>query len=166
MLEERGVRGIHADTLGHEVLGGEAFEPVSDRWPQVVIDGQIDRGALAKIVFANRQELEVLEGITHPLIFGRIKDALKAEAGPAVIEVPLLHTSLYLPIMMVDATDQTRIERAVTKGWERSDVERRMAAQPARWQWLAAADLVIPNHGDLSELKETVDRLVPVLISP
>jgi hypothetical protein len=34
-----------------------------------------------------------------------------------------------------------------------------MAAQPDRAEWLAVADLVLPNHGDLSELRGTVFRL-------
>lgn len=165
MLEERGVRGIHADTLGHEVLLGEAFETVASRWPQVVVDGQIDRRALAEIVFADSRELDVLEGITHPLIFGRIEVELKAEKGPAVVEIPLLTTGLELPVMVVDADQKTRLDRAIAGGFERSEVERRMRAQPTRQEWLAAADLVIPNHGDLAELKETVDRLLPVLLS-
>jgi hypothetical protein len=38
-----------------------------------------------------------------------------------------------------------------------------MASQPGRAQWLAAADLVVPNHGSLGELRETVDTLVAYL---
>ena len=39
--------------VGHQVLepGGEAFDRVAAAWPQVVVDGVIDRGVLADIVF-------------------------------------------------------------------------------------------------------------------
>jgi hypothetical protein len=38
-----------------------------------------------------------------------------------------------------------------------------MAAQPSRAQWLALADLVIPNHGDLTDLESAVGAAVPAL---
>jgi hypothetical protein len=36
------------------------------------------------------------------------------------------------------------------------DVKARMKAQPSRVDWLAAAHLVIPNHGSLNGLVATV----------
>jgi dephospho-CoA kinase len=41
-----------------------------------------------------------------------------------------------------------------------AEVRERMAAQPSRARWLAGADLVVPNHGDLVALERTVDVLV------
>jgi hypothetical protein len=40
-----------------------------------------------------------------------------------------------------------------------AEVRERMAAQPSRACWLAGAALVVPNHGDIDDLKETVDLL-------
>jgi dephospho-CoA kinase len=36
------------------------------------------------------------------------------------------------------------------------DARSRIAAQPGRAEWLAVADLVIPNHGSERELHEAV----------
>jgi hypothetical protein len=38
-----------------------------------------------------------------------------------------------------------------------------MEAQPTRAQWLAAADLVVPNFGSIDELKVTVSSLMAAL---
>ena len=116
----RGIRTVDADAVGHLVLAGEGLAPVAERWPDVVLEGQIDRQALARIVFDDPGELKVLEAITHPLIFGRIEADLKGFSGVVVVEMPLLETSMGWPVIVVDADDETRLRRAVQRGMERS----------------------------------------------
>jgi dephospho-CoA kinase len=159
LLAMRGIRTIDADAVGHSVLAEEALAPVADRWPDVVFEGQIDRKSLARVVFANPDELRVLEEITHPLIFGRIRDQLEGFSGVAVVEMPLLDSGLGWPRMVVDARDDVRLHRAMLRGMSEAEVRERMAAQPSRARWLAGAALVVPNHGDLEELEESVDEL-------
>lgn len=163
LLADHGVRTIDADAVGHLVLADEAFHAVAGRWPDVVLEGQIDRKALAAIVFDDSDQLVVLESITHPLIFGRIRADLEDFSGIAVVEMPLLDSELGWPRMVVDATDEVRIDRAIGRGMQRSDVERRMESQPSRGDWLAAADVVIPNHGTPEEMELTVNALADYL---
>jgi dephospho-CoA kinase len=156
LLANSGIRTVDADAVGHSVLANEALAPVSERWPGVVLEGQIDRKALARIVFSAPDELRALEEITHPLIFGRIEAELEGFPGVAAVEMPLLNTSLGWPRMVVDATDGVRLGRAMRRGMSEGEVRERMAAQPSRGQWLAGAALVVPNHGDLQALERTV----------
>ena len=159
LLEEHGIRTIDADSVGHAVLEHEALPAVAKRWPDVVVNGVVDRSRLAEIVFAQPAELAELEAITHPLIFGRMEAELEGFEGIAVVEVPLIITGWGWPRMVVDATDEIRLQRTVARGMSRDDVQRRMASQPSRAEWLEAADLVIPNHGTLGELEATVEKL-------
>ncbi len=163
LLTERGVRTIDADEIGHLVLAAEGMAPVAERWPHVVLEGQIDRKLLAGVVFDDPVELAALESITHPLIFGRIATELEGFSGVAVVEMPLLGSELGWPLIVVDATDLQRVEWAVGRGMAEADVLRRMAAQPSRGQWLAAADVVIPNHGTSEELAVAVDLILSEL---
>jgi len=160
LLEEHGIRTIDADSVGHAVLEHEALPAVAKRWPDVVVNGVVDRSRLAEIVFAQPAELAELEAITHPLIFGRIEAELEGFEGIAVVEVPLIITGWGWPRMVVDAPDEIRLQRAVARGMGRDDVQRRMDAQPSRGEWLAAADVVVPNGLDLDRLEETVELLV------
>jgi dephospho-CoA kinase len=148
--------------MGHRVLepAGKAFGPVAERWPEVLRDGVIDRGRLADIVFADTGQLRELESLTHPHIFGTIRGELEGFDGVAVVEVPIIETGLLWPRIVVDAPDEIRFERALSRGMSSSDVQARMASQPTRSQWLASADLVIPNHGTPEELEEAVEVLV------
>jgi len=163
LLAERGVRTIDADAVGHLVLGAEGLAPVAERWPHVVLEGQIDRKLLAEVVFDDPVELAALESITHPLIFGRIGAELEGFPDVAVVEMPLLGSELGWPLIVVDALDALRIQRAVDRDMAEADVSRRMAAQPSRAEWLAAADIVIPNHGTWAELAAAVELVVPNL---
>ncbi len=164
LLAERGIHTVDADAVGHLVLAAEGLAPVAERWPDVVLEGQIDREALAGIVFDDPGELELLEAITHPLIFGRIEADLKGFSGVAVVEMPLLETSMGWPMIVVDADDETRLRRAVQRGMNEADVRRRMASQPSRAEWLAAADLVVPNHGEIRQLDKTASLLGDYLL--
>jgi dephospho-CoA kinase len=161
-LETHGVHTVDADAVGHEVLqsDGPAFPEVARRWPHAVEDEEINRRRLAAVVFNDPEELASLEAITHPLIFGRIIDRVEEVGVPVVVEIPVLRHSLGSDWrrIVVDCRDQTRLERAVERGMSIDDARARMAAQPTRAEWLAAADAVVPNHGDLAELEEAVVR--------
>lgn len=167
LLAKEGMNTLDADSIGHEVLepGGAAFGEVAARWPSAVIDGRIDRSVLAGIVFTDSEELARLEAVTHPHIFGIINDRVERFEGPVIVEMPVLGQGLGdgWRRLVVDGSDQVRARRAVDRGMAPQDVARRMAAQPTRQQWLAVADMVIPNEGDLEDLKETVDRVIPHL---
>lgn len=165
ILETLGVRTIDADALGHDVLTTEGLAPVSERWPEVLVDGVIDRARLAEIVFRDIEELRALEGITHPIIFGRIQQDLQGYPAAAVVEMPLLDGIPGWKRVVVDATDESRLARAVARGLSREDAARRMAAQPSRAEWLAVADVVIPNHGDRQELIDSISKVAEFLTS-
>lgn len=159
MLGASGIRAIDADQVGHEVLGREAFDQVARKWPAVVEEGLVDRAALAAIVFSDLDQLQELEAITHPLIFGKILSDLDGFEGVAVVEMPLMLRPDGWSRLVVDAPDHFRFERAVGRGMDPLDVSRRMASQPTRAEWLASADLVVPNAASLDELQSTVGLL-------
>ena len=164
LLRGKGALVIDADRVGHQVLepGGPAFDRVAAAWPSVVVDGVIDRSLLADVVFRSPVELERLEGFTHAAIRHEIGTMIEAATEPVVVvEVPLLSDFLGEGWMhvVVDADEGTRVERLVQRGVDKDDVGRRLAAQPARKQWLAAADVVIDNSGDSAALARQVDGL-------
>lgn len=163
MLDGHGVITIDADRVGHEVLspGGAAVPEVAAQWPDCVVDGSIDRSRLAAIVFSDLAHLKTLESLTHPHIFAEIASQVEGAEAPVVVEMPLLIQPFGVtwPRIVVDAPDDVRRRRVVERGLSDADVERRMAAQPTRSQYLAAADIVLPNYGSLEELAQGVDLL-------
>lgn len=170
ILQDLDVGTIDADSVGHEVLepGGAAIEAVSEAWPEVIVGGEVDRKRLGAIVFADPAALARLEEITHPHIFALIQERLSNLAPPVVVEIPLLvqpFSGVWRRIV-VDTTDHLRLQRAIGRGLEREQVLRRMSSQPSRQQWLAAADLVIPNSGTMEDLEKAVAAAADVILRP
>jgi dephospho-CoA kinase len=170
MLAARGARVIDADRIGHAVIdpSGAAFDAVAARWPEVVVDGRIDRRALGEIVFADPSELEELESITHPRIVNRLRSMLDTgSAIVSVIEVSVPH----LPIderwrrIVVVASDAVRRARLVRRGLSPDETDQRMAAQPDPSDWVQDGDLVIDNDGDLERLEGQVEQLWSSLLA-
>jgi dephospho-CoA kinase len=164
LLRARGARVIDADEVGHQVLepGGTAYDRVAETWPSVVVGGAIDRRRLADIVFRDPADLERLEGFTHAAIRQRIADLMEgSHEQVVVVEVPLLTDFMgtgWLRVV-VDAGLETRMRRLRGRGMDEDDATRRMAAQPERDRWVAAADVLIDNSGQPDTLDDQVDAL-------
>lgn len=167
LLADHGIATIDADSVGHSVIApeGPAFSEVVGRWPTVADRGEIDRSALAAIVFNDEEELAALETITHPYIFDSIKRWVEENDEPVVVEMPIFHHGLgpRFKRIVVDCSDPIRLERAAARGMSRQDALARMEAQPSRSEWLASADIVVPNHSTTDELRSTITRVIPKL---
>ncbi len=163
-LAARGAEVLAADAVGHTVLepDGEAFAAVAARWPAVVVAGRIDRAALAGIVFADPAARRELEALTHPAIAARLAARVAMSGAEVlVIELPLLVDLVGegWPRVVVDAPVEVRRARLAARGMDAGDIEARLRAQPAREEWLAAADFVVDNGGDFDQLEAEVARL-------
>lgn len=168
LLAEHGLYAIDADSVGHEAIrsDGPAFDEVARRWPEVIEDGEVNRRALAEIAFNDPRQLTALERITHPHIFDMISARVKQLDDPIIVEVPVLEHSLGpgWRRMVVDCRDEIRLERAVDRGMAEDDARARLASQPSRAEWLATADVVVPNHFSVMDLHSTVGLLLPMLV--
>lgn len=168
-FEKAGFAVIEADLIGHGVLKAStpSGRQVMARWPAVVADGEVDRAALAEIVFNDPQALAELESITHPAIQAGILAAVEAfleddSVRGAIIEVPLLRvlpSSDWAHIAVV-APEDLRIRRAVERGSDEADVRARMVNQEPDEAWAEWADVIIDNGGSLSETLEAVGRII------
>ena len=77
-LEERGAAIIDCDALYHEMLqtDGEMIRELKAAFPTAVVQGQMDRKALASIVFHDPDALRRLNEITHRHIRNEVRKIL------------------------------------------------------------------------------------------
>jgi dephospho-CoA kinase len=147
--------------------------------PSVLTAGQqVDRAALARVVFSDPVARRKLESLTHPEVRRRLRAALSASqaAGVArvVLDVPLLleneaeHglTALCDALIFVDAPLEQRDLRAVSsRGWQSGEVARREALQLPLESKRARAQHVLYNDGDPAQLERAVLSLLQKLES-
>ena len=167
VLRELGALVIDADVIAREVVAKDTpgLARVVERFgPEVLTDdGELDRPAVAAIVFGDEQARRDLEGIIHPLVHAESRRQ-EAEAPPGAVvvhDVPLLtetgRTSGYDAVLVVDAPVETQIARMVIeRGWSREEAEARIAAQASREQRRAIATHVIDNDGSVEQLRARV----------
>ncbi|MBV6699516.1 dephospho-CoA kinase [Kitasatospora aureofaciens] len=158
---------VDSDVISREVVapGTAGLAAVAAEFgPQVLRpDGSLDRPALGAIVFADPDRLRALNAIVHPLVRARSAE-LEASAAPDAVvvhDVPLLAENglapLYDLVVVVDATDEVRVDRLVElRGMTEEEARARMAAQATRAERLAIADIVIDNSGPLEALAPRV----------
>jgi len=167
-FSELGARVVDADQLSRVAIerGSEGFDEVLLRFGEAILrDGDIDRKALAEIVFADASARADLEAIIHPrvreLFSGVIADLAPDET--LIYEIPLLVESSAAAnfdlVITVEADLEIRKERLRKRGMFISEIERRIAAQASRDEREAQADHIIINDGDEDALLRSVENL-------
>lgn len=169
LLVERGAHLVDADVIVRDLQrsGGPVLEAMVDRWGSQILqrDGELNRQAVAHIVFNDAAELDALSEIVNPAVveeIGRRRDALKRERGVVVLDIPLLVESGYddlTGVIVVDLDPEVAVQRLVDhRGFSEADARARIANQATRQERLAIAGFVVDNSGDLADLEGEVDR--------
>ncbi|MEX6506124.1 dephospho-CoA kinase [Jiella sp. M17.18] len=95
MFEAEGVPVHSADAAVHRLYAGRAAPLIEAAFPGTVIDGVVDRQALAGQVLGDADALKRLEAFVHPLVReeeAAFLDAARASGAPlAVLDIPLLY---------------------------------------------------------------------------
>jgi dephospho-CoA kinase len=159
---------IDSDQLARDVLerGSDGFNQVlSEFGDAVLINGQIDRKALARIVFDDPSLRLKLESITHPLIRKSFADFIAAASKNSIIinQIPLLVESDHnykFDVVITVSTDLTlRTARLKERGLAEQEITGRIAAQATDLEREAIADFVIENNLDQSDLLTKVEKI-------
>lgn len=170
-LADRGAVLLDADAMVRDMQqpGQPVFVAMVERWGTDILTatGELDRAAVAGIVFNDNDELEMLESMIHPEVRAEMRRRIDELAGTdAVIvqDVPLLEKVMgerrgESSIVVVDCPVEVAIERLVEfRGFERADAKARVAAQISRSERVSMADFVIDNSGGLDRLAVEIER--------
>lgn len=164
-----GVPIIDTDQLARDVVepGQPPLERLVERFGPAILtpDGHLDRPALRNIVFSDPKARADLEALTHPAI-GAAVEQRSAEAGGVyqILVIPLLvekNLGAQLDrVLVVDCDEALQIRRLQAR--DGSTLEQAQAilnAQASRATRLKAAHDVIKNEGDMSVVRDQVEKL-------
>lgn len=166
-LAELGAAVIDADTVVHELYaaGCEGARLVAEHFGADLLDrdGAVDRRALGQRVLADRQALDRLNAVVHPLVRAQIGRWLDAVTAPvAVVEAALLVETgafrSYDLLAVVYCEPEQQMQRALDRGLVRERAEKILDAQLPLARKTEHADLVINNSGPAADLPAEVQR--------
>lgn len=170
-----GAAVISSDEIVHRLLreDNEVRRQIRERFGDDVVgpDGQIDRRAVGRIVFSNREALAWLEALLHPRVveayMGWREELAELPDRPAVCatEVPLLYETggeaRFDAVVAVTAAPSVRASRRIVP-----DLTLREARLIPDAEKLRRADFAYDNNGTLDELDGFVADVVATLSGP
>lgn len=177
LFEERGVPIVDADAIARDVVkpGQPALAELVEYFGDTILgaDGELNRGRLAEVAFADAESHEALNAIMHPAISAETSkriDALRGEHSVIVHDVPLLVEAglagNYDLTVLVDTPAEVRMQRLTElRGMDPEDAKKRIAAQATDEQRRAVCDVALDNSGDIEHLRAQFEQMWERFIS-
>lgn len=170
MLAQLGAVIIDADQVARKVVepGSPLLVELAQNFGDHILlaDGSLNRVSLGELIFQNKENRELLNQLTHPVIIKDIKNQIKTIAlsrpnAIVVIEAPLLIEAGMVPMMdevwIVVAEEQTQIERIMSRdGFDYEDALQRVQSQMPAEDRLPYGDVVISTDRTLEEVNKDI----------
>lgn len=170
MFAQLGSRVIDADRIVSRLYekGAAGYDTILENYGPSVLgeSGEIDRKRLSDAALGSAEGASRLNALIHPLVLAeqkRLLDLIEAEGRDqiVIVEATLLLESggrnRFDRIIVVDVPTEIQIERAVSRGMDRAEVERRMSRQMPREERLNLSDYVISNMRTQADLRREVE---------
>ena len=161
---ELGYTVLDADQVSRQVSNQkEVLDSVRNAFGDgFVVDGRLDRKALAKEVFCSAQKTQILNNIFHTKIYDQLKKAIDDNNGVVLVEIPLLEDKflgLFDEIWLFVANTQSVLDRVVARD-NRSEQQVRDIIEKQQKYQSVQATLTVYNDGTLDEFKQKLTQLL------
>ena len=172
IFEDLGAVVTDSDQLARNVVerGTTGFDQIVAAFgDEVLKNGELDRAALAEVIFKDPTKRTQLEQITHPLIRRAFAKIVESAQNDSIVinQIPLLveskHDYKFDHVITVSATEEVRIQRLLMRGMNLTQIKQRIGAQSTDAQREAISDTVISNDKDHSELLVEVEKVWELL---
>ena len=172
IFEDLGAVVTDSDQLARNVVerGTTGFDQIVAAFgDEVLKNGDLDRAALAEVIFKDPSKRTQLEQITHPLIRRAFAEIVESAQNDSIVinQIPLLveskHEYKFDHVITVSATEEVRIQRLLMRGMNLTQIKQRIGAQSTDAQREAISDTVISNDKDHSELLVEVEKVWELL---
>ncbi len=172
MLSLFGFRFIDADKIAHQIIETQHQKIINIFGETSIVDGKVDRKALGKIIFSNKEKKKELEELMHPLIYKEILAQSKRQdkhQKPYLIDIPLFFEKGNYPIaesVVVYTPKSKQIQRLmdrdnITKEEAIQKIESQMPIEEKRNN----ATYVIDNSGNLKLLEQECEKVKKSILS-
>ena len=161
-----------SDQLARDVVerGTTGFDQIIAAFgDEVLKNGDLNRAALADLVFKDPAKRKQLEQITHPLIRKAFTKIVESANGDSIVvnQIPLLvesnHDYRFDHVITVSASETVRIERLLNRGMNLTQIQQRLQAQSNDAQREKISDSIIRNDNSQADLLSEVEKVWELL---
>lgn len=162
---------LNCDKLSHVVLNSpKCLKQIVEEFSENILDADknLNRKALAAIVFGDREKLDKLNKITHPIIIEEISRKIeenKLLSDVIILDAPTLFESgadkLCDKIIGVVSNEETLIKRIMARdNLSLEAVKQRLSTQHNIDFFKEHCDYIIENNSNISNLKEQIQDII------
>lgn len=176
IIKEHGFEIIDADKIAHELMEIDKinYNAIVRKFGNNILDKDknINRKKLSKIVFNDKEKLELLNSLTHKNIFNKIKEKIEKSDNQIIfVDIPLFIDLIvsnpkekylvYDEIWVVYTNIENQIKRLMKRdNSNREDVMKRINSQTSIEEKKKYANIIIDNNGSIEDLRrEVLERL-------
>ena len=161
-----------SDQLARDVVerGTTGFDQIIAAFgDEVLKNGDLNRAALADLVFKDPAKRKQLEQITHPLIRKAFAKIVESAKGDSIVvnQIPLLvesnHDYKFDHVITVSASEAVRIERLLKRGMNLTQIQQRLQAQSNDAPREKISDSIIRNDNLQADLLSEVEKVWELL---
>ena len=170
IIEQEGYPVIDCDKITAElsVQGGLLYNVIVKEFGEdfLLDNGDLDRKKLAKKIFNDSKSKELLDKITHPIIYEEVKKRLdKISDGLVFLEAPLLYESKFDnicdKIICVFLQKKLQVQRLMDReGIDEDYALAKIHSQMDLYMKKSLADFVIDSKGTFDETKLLVLNVI------
>ena len=164
LFAEIGMQTLDSDSICHQLYSdkeSKIFQDMKARWGDRILstNGNIDRCAVAKLVFPDSKEREWLNSLLHPAVLQKGREIYEnSNKTDTIFDVPLLFEvgwDKHFDTVLTVWTEPTlRLARLKKRGMEEDEIDKRDRSQLSPELKMEKADYVIINNGTLEQLKQ------------
>lgn len=178
LFKELGAFIVDADQLAKHILTSEYTEfhevkreiehafaaPINESGRKLFSGDELDRSALADIVFKNKQALQRLNNIIHPRVHRLFEERINNKEGIIIYDVPLLYENQlennFEKVILAYAPEEICIKRAALRTADSEEnIKKRIQSQISIETKKKRADYIIDNSRGSQNLKKEVNRV-------
>lgn len=180
ILEEKGYPIIDADKIARKVVekGREGYCKIVEVFGEniLLLNGEIDRKELGKIIFSDKNSRETLNSIIHPYIFREIKmevERMSKNNSLIFLDVPLLFEQYKLwkdysiefhEIWLVYTNKEIQINRLMKRdNISKEEAVEKINSQMSLDEKKNMSSNTIYNSKDIGHLKIQIDKLLKTI---
>ncbi len=176
MFAEHGALVWCADDAVHRMYekGGAAIAPLTELFPEAIVEGAVDRSRFASCVLGKQEHLQKLEAVVHPLVAADreafMTAAAHAGAKMVVLDIPLLFENgseeLFDVVVVVSAPAAVQRERVLARaGMNDEKLKAILAQQMPDAEKRKRANYVISTDRSIEKTKIAVSEVYSSLMA-